>query len=146
MVGPSVRTVFDFHPWRALRNRPEVALHLVELPEGILGATDGERIWLDRRQRQAQRRCTLTHELEHLERGHTGCQPPAIEAQVEAAAARKLIPLVALAEAIVWASCEAELAQDLWVDVAMVRARLASLTLEERDYIEGVVARREAAL
>ncbi len=138
--------MIDFHPWRTLRTMPEVELHLVELPDGVLGATDGERIWLERRQRQAQRRSTLTHELEHLERGHTGCQSPAVEADVEDAAARKLIPLTALAEAIVWANSEVELAQDLWVDLAMVRTRLARLTPEEHGYIEDLIARREAAL
>ncbi|MCV2395968.1 ImmA/IrrE family metallo-endopeptidase [Actinotalea sp. M2MS4P-6] len=138
--------MIDFHPWRALADRPEVEVHLADLPDGILGTTDGEHIWLDRRQQQAQRRSTLTHELEHLERGHAGCQPAAVEAEVEAAAARKLIPLVALAEAIVWACCEAELAQDLWVDPAMVRTRLMNLTREERDYIENVIALREEAL
>lgn len=138
--------MIDFHPWRVLRAWPEVELHLVDLPEGILGATDGERIWLDRRQRQAQRRSTLTHELEHLERGHAGCQTPAVEADVEDAAARKLIPLTALAEAIVWANSEVELAQDLWVDLAMVRTRLARLTVDEHAYIEDLIARREAAL
>jgi len=138
--------VIDFHPWRALRERPTVQLHMIDLPDGVLGATDGEHIWIERRQRQAQRRSTLAHELEHLDRGHTGCQPAAIELEVEAAAARKLIPLTALAEAIVWASCEDELAQDLWVDRAMVRVRLSTLTDEERVYIEDVIARREAAL
>lgn len=121
-------------------------LHLADLPDGILGLTDGDRIWLDRRQRQAQKRSTLTHELEHMERGHRGCQPPAIEAEVEDAAARKLITLTALAEAIVWATCEDELAQDLWVDRAMVRTRLERLTADERVYIDDVIARREAAL
>lgn len=134
------------HPWRLLRQMPHLIVHWCHLPDGQVGCTDGTNIWLDRRQRQAQRRSTLAHELEHIERGHDECQVGAVEMTVEIAAARKLIPLVALAEAIVWSQDEHELAEDLWVDVAMVRTRLMSLSDEEHAYVEDVLARREAAL
>lgn len=135
-----------YHPWRELRSRPHLTLEWTELPDGYLAVSDEDTIWMERRQRQAQRRSTLTHELVHRDHGDVGCQPPAVEAQVEEIAARKLIPLAALAEAIVWAMSEEELALDLWVDLGMVRTRLATLTDEETAYIDDVITRREAAL
>lgn len=99
----------------------------VHLPHGVWGLTDGgHRVWLDARLGQAERRSTLAHELEHIRRGHHGCQPPAVEASVEHHAARRLIPDVhALADALVWARGHlGEAADELWVDVPTLRARL----------------------
>lgn len=122
-----------FHPWHYLRDvHPEVTVwHTTELPTSILGITDGHNIWLQERMTQAERRCTLMHELIHIERGHQGCQPPAIEAKVEDEVARYLIPISALCKVLPWARNEDEAAEELWVDVATLRARLASLTVEE---------------
>ncbi len=81
---------------------------------------------------QAERRSTLTHELVHLERGPV---PPALRAReeraVDAEAACRLITLEQLADALVWSFDDHELAEELWVDVATVRARLAALGEEE---------------
>ena len=125
---------------------PHVDVQWVSLPEGVLALCDGETIWMDHRQGQAQRRSSVAHEIEHLHAGDSGCQQSSVERQIEEAAARKLVPLVALAEAIVWAMSEEELALDLWVDLGIVRTRLATLTNDEQAYIEGVIARREEAL
>ena len=122
---------------------PHIHVHWARLDDGRLGTHRGHRIWLDPRQRQAQRRSTLTHELVHLHRGDDGCQSPSAEVEVERAAARLLIPLDALARAIAWARCEQDLADELHVDIAMVRARLAGLSPGERWQIEDVVGRRE---
>ena len=88
--------------------------------------------WLARGLLQVEERCTLAHELIHIERGHRGCQPPRIEADVEREAARRLIPLDLLGEALTWARCEAEAADELCVDIATLRTRLADLTRAER--------------
>ncbi|WP_181010091.1 ImmA/IrrE family metallo-endopeptidase [Ornithinimicrobium sufpigmenti] len=117
----------SYHPWRELRALTHVVVHWHELHPGEWGATDGRhRIWIDHRLGQAERRCTLAHELEHIRRGHRGCQPPAVEAVVEAAAARRLIPDPhALADALVWArGCRATAAEELWVDEPTLEARL----------------------
>lgn len=143
---PTVGRTMTYHPWRHLRSQPHLTLEWTELPDGYLAVSSADTIWMEQRQRQAQRRSTLTHELVHREHGDVGCQPPSVEAQVEEVAARKLIPLAALAEAIVWAMSEEELAVDLWVDLGMVHTRLATLTTEESGYIEDVINRREAAL
>lgn len=115
------------HPWRDLRALAHVVVHHVDLHPGVWGAGDGHsRIWLDRRLGQVERRCTLAHELEHLRRGHRGCQDEATEATVVAAAARSLLPDPrAVAEALVWARGDVgEAADELWVDEATLRARL----------------------
>lgn len=92
---PERRFAGVWHPWRALRSLLTVNLIWTDLfPAGVLGATDGTRIWMIPRQLQAERRCTLTYELVHIERGHVGCQPPAIEAAVHAEVARRLIPSI----------------------------------------------------
>ena len=137
MSYPAASVAGVFHPWRYLRDtHPGVLVwHTKTLPPAVLGATDGQDVWLDADMTQAERRCTLMHELIHIERGHHGCQPPAVEASVERAVARRLIPVQALGEALAWARSEAEAADELWVDVDTLRVRLASLNHFERGYL-----------
>lgn len=137
MSYPAASVAGVFHPWRYLRDtHPGVLVwHTKTLPPAILGVTDGQDVWLDADMTQAERRCTLVHETIHIERGHRGCQPPAVEASVEREAARRLIPVQALGEALAWARSEAEAAEELWVDVATLRVRLASLNHFERGYL-----------
>lgn len=133
-----------WHPWRALRALVDVEVIWTDrLPDDVLGATDGSRIWMTPRQLQAERRCTLTHELVHIERGHVGCQPPAIEAEVCEEAARRLIPLDDLVRACLWARDPVELADELWVDEATLADRLAHLTEEERHTINAALDARD---
>lgn len=134
------------HPWRALRQLIDVEVVWKRLPGSTAALTDGRTIWIDPRLTQAQRRCTIEHERQHLLAGHGTACTPALERRVEAAAARELISLSRLARAIVWTQDEHELAEELWVDVDMLRARLANLTDDERAHIEEVIARREALL
>lgn len=107
-------------------------LHFVDLPAGVLGATDTEArtIYLRPGMTQAQRRSTLAHELEHA------ADPSSLEHCVDEVAVRKLIPLDVLADALRWSLDEYELSRELWVDVPTVRARLGSLTDDEKDQIE----------
>lgn len=100
---------------------------------------------MDPAQLQAERRCTLTHELEHIRRGHTGGVSQREEQSVRAAAARRLIPIQALAVAILWSHDEHEVADELWVDVETVRDRLASLDAAETAYVEAVIAQVEGS-
>ncbi len=51
-------------------------------------------------------------------------------------AARRLIPHEALIDALRWSLDEHELAEELWVDVATVLARLAGLTEQEKADID----------
>lgn len=105
----------------------------------MLGCVDieGRRIWLDARLTQAEKRSTLAHELGHLERGSL-CDPAAETAEekaVEEWAARRLIDVHALARALQWSRHVDEVAEELWVDEHLVRARLRSLTDAEQDLI-----------
>ncbi|MGX7681080.1 hypothetical protein ACSMXN_19500 [Jatrophihabitans sp. DSM 45814] len=94
-----------YDPWRDLRqNWPDVDL-IVEPMEGdLLGEVrDGGRtIALRAGTSTGQRRCTLTHEIVHLERGLFECGPfeQREEQLVHAEVAHRLIPVDVLAEAI----------------------------------------------
>ena len=135
-----------YHPWRALRGLPHITLRWSAAV--TRGRVDGHTITLHPLLTQAERRSTLAHELVHVERG----QPPphlvAREEQlVEEIASRRLVDLDDLADAIVWHDGHAhdDMADDLWVDRAMLLARIRSLDPDERAYIEGIVARREGS-
>ena len=114
------------HPWRALRALSDVRLHWRDdMPASLRGATDGQRIWMRDDMTQVERRCVLAHELEHVRRGHSSCQPEAVEAVVRSAAARYLLPDPReVAEALVWARDMAEAADALWVTERVLRHRL----------------------
>lgn len=60
---------------------------------------------------------------------------------VEQIAARRLVSLDALVDAVRWCGTEslAELAEHLWVDVTAVRARLTALTELERRVVEAAI-------
>ena len=102
------------------------------LPPTVLGCTDGSSIWLAVEQTVAEARCTLVHELIHLERGHSTCQPPDVEADVAREAAQRLLPIDELADALAQTRSEFAAAKMLWVDVDTLRTRLASLDDVER--------------
>lgn len=126
-----------YHPWRALRALGErVTLYWADLPDDILGLTDGSSIiWMDPQQRQAKRRCTLTHELVHIELGHAaGCGSHG-ERHVDRLTSQRLITMAHLLDALVWTHDLDEVAEELWVDRATLDARIACLTDEERRQI-----------
>ena len=107
--------------------------HVSRIDAGnVLAYTDGvENIWILDGLTVAERRCTLTHELIHLERGDTGHQSDKVERLVEREAARRLIPFDNLLEAD-WAQPLEKIADDLWVDEATLEVRLATLSEPER--------------
>jgi len=122
-----------FHPWGELLKLSHVNVIWKRPGPGKPAATDGERrIWIDPGLSQRERRCTLTHELVHLRFGHRGCQPPAIESQVRAAAAQCLIPAERLLTEAAWALSLGELADELWVTESVLLDRLSSLSPDER--------------
>lgn len=132
-----------FHPWRRLRKLAHIDLAWRTLP-GKLGITNGnDLVVLDPRQSQTQRRCTIAHELAHIELGHTGECTPVEEAQARALAARWLIRMEHLLEALAWTENLEELADELWVDLDTLMARLDGLTVEERRMIQDLHDRTE---
>jgi Zn-dependent peptidase ImmA (M78 family) len=109
------------------------------LAGGLLGETRWPPlcIALAKQSSAAQRRCTLAHEIVHLERGFGECGLWADreERQVHAEAARRLISTPELAEAIRALGGSqnlSELAVLLNVDTQTVRVRLQLLDRPER--------------
>ena len=83
-----------FDPW-AVTN--ECSIEVIRIPlRHLSGYTDGRRIWLDHHLTAVEARCTLTHELVHMSRGHDQHQPPAVEERVRAATACLLVPWEAI--------------------------------------------------
>ena len=94
----------------------------------------------------AQRRCTLAHEIVHLERGLRDCGPwlHREEQTVHRTAARRLITVSELAAAIRdlgRADDRAALAQALDVDTETLLVRLATLEPAERRALRRALAR-----
>lgn len=115
-----------YHPWRVLgADWAHVAVeHRDDLAAGRLGETDGRTsIRLRMPMLQVERRCTLAHELIHLERGDTGECTPAVEHAIDREVARRLITIRALCTGIRWTLDPAELADELWVTDKILAAR-----------------------
>jgi hypothetical protein len=126
------------HPWRALRALTDWSLLWAELPGDTLGVTDwrAKTITLRAGMLQRQRRATLAHELHHVARGPAPeCLRRREEMIVERDAARQMIDLHALGEALAWSHHLSEVADELWVDEGMVRSRLDHLHPAERAYL-----------
>jgi hypothetical protein len=131
----------EFHPWRAIRalgHRVEVRW---ERHDDVLGS------WCERTrtmtlhpdQNQAERRCTATHELLHLQRGDTTC-----DWRTHRDAARLLIDLHALADALaLYGDDHAQIADELWVDRETLQARLDHLHPAERGYLRRRLSMKE---
>lgn len=123
---------FAWHPWRVLRVRyPDVHVSCRHrLPDDVMGLQQGRRIWLCRTLTQAERRCTLTHELVHRERGPVPRDPAGAAAEeraVDRIAARRLITLSSLVDGLRWTRDPHQLAEHLWVDLPTLRTRIDSL-------------------
>lgn len=121
------------HPWRLLRSLPHVTLEWVRMV-GRVGETNGvDLIRLHPDQLQVERRVAITHELVHLERGHTSGCNTRVEAGVRAETARRLVTIDALLDALAWTQDWDEAADHLWVTVEVLRDRIDHLTPAERD-------------
>lgn len=127
------------HPWRAFRDLTHIKLTWAKLPSGMFGYTDHEagEVVLAEGLTQAERRCTIAHETQHILRGRVpGYQRHREEAAVDREAARLLLPDIrVVGEALAWSTSIEEAADELWVDVVMLRRRLASLHPAERGYL-----------
>lgn len=91
---------------------------------------------LNRALTQVQRRCTLAHELEHLDRG-APCETlrASIERRVVAATARYLLPDLDLLAATLAVYDLRRAADELWVTFPVMVDRLRALSDQELDYI-----------
>lgn len=125
-----------FHPWGILRKLAHIRLSWVVMPGSVPGRTNGvDNIWLDKRLDQVERRCTLTHELIHIERHHIGCQPASVELEVCLETARRLIPIEDLVNALRWSNRSDELADELWVTSKVLADQMLALTPREMEFL-----------
>ncbi|MFT4088258.1 MAG: hypothetical protein QM658_14130 [Gordonia sp. (in: high G+C Gram-positive bacteria)] len=137
-----------YHPWRDAAGRGALDIVFVDhLPAGVRGRTCGNLIEINADALQRERRCALAHELVHHERGIVPSDPVLLareESVVERAAARRLIALDRLLDVLLWTSHAEEIADELWVDVPMLRALVADLTPAEHRWINTELSRRAA--
>lgn len=114
------------------------------MPDGYLGATDGANaIWMDPDQLQVERRCTLAHEIAHIDLGHTDCSDERDETQAQRLTANRLITWDALVDVFKWADNPHEAADCLWVTVDVLEDRLRFLHPHERLLLQQVVRARD---
>lgn len=131
------------HPWRDLRSREHITLSWRDLPPGVWGTTDGSSaIWMEPRLLQVERRCTLAHELAHIDLGHTTKPTVGEESAARRLAAQQLIEWDALVDAFRWAHNAIEAADELWVTPEVLEDRLRFLHPNERALLALIGAAR----
>jgi len=135
------------HPWRRFSELTDWTLQWAELSPGVMGITSHatKTVTLALGMSQAERRCTIAHETEHILRGPVRPHEAMVEElMIDRTVAGLLMPsLRRVADALVRASGHLETAADeLWVDDYLLQVRLALLTERQRDY----VGRRAAAV
>lgn len=129
----------SWNPWRHVgAEHPDIIVSTEhQLPDGIVGLWEGRVIWLCRTLTQAERRSVLTHELFHVMRGLVPMRyRPREELVVDRIAARTLIELPDLIDAMRSTQDRHELADQLWCDVHTVDVRLGDLDPIEVAQIE----------
>ena len=142
-----------YSPWRTLAALPHLTLGVMRLPRGRgWWLPVDQAIVLDDRLNQAERRSVLEHELQHALAGDTRCDGPdgprqerRQERRADDRAARRLIDVDALADALVWCLGPDELAEHLHVDSRTALTRIRGLDDTEKDYIERRLAARDGA-
>lgn len=126
------------HPWRAFRALTDWTLRWEELPAGVLGLTDFDdhTVTLTLGMDQAQRRCTIAHETEHIIRGYTICEERE-EFIIDRSVSRLLLPSIkVVADAMVYHQGDTfHAAEDLWVDEDILRMRMRTPHPSEMFYM-----------
>lgn len=129
-----------WHPWRWLRDQhPDIDVTYTCLDAGRMGDLQGKSVRLDNRLTQAERRCTLTHELVHIERRGIEHHDPDVEERlVDLESARRLITISQLIDAFRWFRHPelVDLADHLWVDEQTALCRMEHLDPVEVAEIE----------
>lgn len=128
-----------YSPFQALADMP----HIVLVWERLVGHVGEYRhhnrtIALDPRMHRRQRRAVLAHELIHAERGDDGTHVKQ-EAHADKEAARRLVDIHQLGDALRWSENLHEVAVQLSVNVATVETRLAHLHPSERHFLRRVL-------
>lgn len=135
--------VMQVNPWQRLAGDwPDLPVEYADLGSPYLhGQTHWRngvpvKVVLHERLTQVQRRCTLAHELEHLDRG-APCETlrASIEARIVKATARYLLPDLEILAATLAAYDLRRAADELWVTFPLLVERLRALTDRELDLV-----------
>ncbi|MDT4915996.1 MAG: hypothetical protein QOH89_696 [Pseudonocardiales bacterium] len=146
MTAAPRRPLGQYDPWHDLAvNWPEVDVRIEPMTGTLLGVLAYPVILLRAGTSAAQRRCTLTHEIVHLERGIDDCGPwhEREEQQVHREVARRLIPVEALVAAVRSLGPGVDLgqlAQALDVDRETARIRLDLQSLAQRAQLDAALS------
>ncbi len=131
-----------FHAWRRMRDLgPSWTLRWAdELPGDLYGFTDFARrtITLATGMSFEERRCTITHEVEHVLRGPTSTHAVLREELlVDRRSARLLLPSMReVCDARIFHDGDYEdAAEELWVDAWTLEVRLGTLRPIEQEYV-----------
>lgn len=100
----------------------------VRMHDGVAARTDGENIFIDDRLDEIQAKCAITHELVHIERGHSAVQPESIEMAVRYETARRLLPLDEIVGVCKNGKSLKMIARELGVTRQVLMDRAATLT------------------
>lgn len=131
-----------YDPFRELEHKlPDVFLCTLRLPAGKAWWLEADQaIVLDDRLDSTGRRCALAHEIEHVRAGDSAVVhvwfATKQEARAHRRAARKLVRIEDLVDALRVTRDETELAAILDVDVEVLRLRLDRITEREQDLVE----------
>lgn len=129
------------NPWADLTSRPQLYLCWGGLPPGQLGATDGHRIWIATGLTIRERRCTLAHELVHIDLDLVSDVTWAAEQRVRDVTARRLLPDIdAVASALAGGVDMATASDELWVTEDVLTDRLTTLADAERAMLNHIPA------
>lgn len=127
------------HPWREFSRLTDWTLRWAELPDDMWGVTDftTQTVTLTLGLSQAERRCTIAHETQHILRGPVPEQLVLREeVEVDRNAARLLLPdLTLIGDALAAAPDVQTAAAELWVDEIILKARLRALHPAERGWL-----------
>lgn len=141
-----------YNPWRdAATHLPDVHIERVDLAPCHGAWVSSERvILLDKGLDVAGRRCTLNHEIAHIDLGHGagvgGWFGRRQERDADRLAACRMLDVDALAEGLTLHPLHPALvAQHLEVPLRLLRRMLEQLTDEQRIYIENRIAAVETA-
>jgi hypothetical protein len=137
-LPPNVTGMGDsLNPWRVLRALPRVELVWHDDgPRGLTNHTE-QTISLRRGMTWEERRCVVLHECLHILRGPTTRGLSAKDEEtVRRETAQRMIPDIRpVGDAIAWALSEEEAAEELGVDVYVLRYRLKHMSPMERSWL-----------
>lgn len=134
------------HPWQVFGRLTDWTLEWTDdLPDGTWGRTVFEemKVLVANGMNEAERRCTIAHETQHILRGPAPAdQKLREELIIDRRVSRLLVPSVRrLGHALSWHHAVAEpVADELWVDEKILDVRLAGLTQRERTYLDEQLA------